>query len=362
MTRRIRELTALGITIMGWFFAFCSFIPIFVLQSEFTQQGDISDLSIPTDVTSLNATATGDDYYYINGFDEQPIVREATISAIMISIPLILDVFLDMLPPWVNALLFAETRQLSVLSMKKSELTLFHLTVLEKVSFIIGTVCLSALSFEPVRSYRTPEILNLSFLNANTCLVACPILAFLVRCAPTWTPIRCATIAFLICAGALLSSFSYLPTPSEEISMNIFSASEITVTIAFGLYILMCFISAINTIWFHVPYPDDPEINRPSNATSDSNSVQDLKKKSTNRFRNCVIASHIATTFIIAVVNPVWFFETGNLSSVDYSVIIYTLVIASSIVYVTEFRVRKSEVTTALVSAYFLIYNMRACI
>jgi hypothetical protein len=360
MSKDFRESTALGISALGWIFAFLSFIPIFVLQTRSSEQQQVLQGAIAaSNTTSFNSSSISDDYYYyINGFDGQPIVREATISAIMISIPLAMDVLLDMLPAWVNVLVFAESRQLSGLPVRKSDRTLFHLTTLEKISFIVGTVCLSALSFQPVRSYGTPAILNLSFLNANTCLVTCPILAFLTRCAPTWTPIISVSIAGLICVGAALSSFSNLPVPSEAVKAEIFLASETIVTIAFSLYILVCVISAVNTFWFHVPYPDDVQQaagKSTVNATSDSNSKENSRRVATDRFRNCVIASHMATTLVIAIVNPVWFFETGHLSSVDYTVIIYTLVVASAIVYVTEFRVRKSEVTNALVSRIFMV-------
>jgi hypothetical protein len=317
-----------------------------ILQSQPSQQASPSTGPISV---NLNSTAVGDDYYYIASYDKDLNFHAATLSSLMISLPMGIDTLLDMLPPWVNVLLFLESRQLPV---KKSDTTTYHLNLAEKCSFIVGMICIASIAFPAVISYETPSVLYVAFLNANTTLATCPIIAFLTRCTPTWSPIRSIPVAFLICASAVIGSFATLLDPSSALYSRFQLAVGAITTIAFGLYILVCVISFINTVWFHVPYSDGVPLDR-STRGNNTSTAPDIKRLSKERFRNLVIAAHMMSTFA----NPVWYFEAGasKLTAWDFTIFGYVFVAASLVVYVTEFRVRKSEVTTALVS-YWELY------
>jgi hypothetical protein len=118
-----------------------------------------------------------------------------------------------------------------------------------------------------------------------------------------------------------------------------------------GLCVLNAVISFANTMFFNVQYPESDA------STSDSNSRHKTKKLHEDRFRNCVIAAHITSLCANAIVCPVWYYYGGRLNNYTFSIFIYTCVASAIIVFLTEFRVRKNELTNALVSIPYILYR-----
>eukprot|EP01036_Dinobryon_divergens_P041715 gene41715-55327_t len=81
-----------------------------------------------------------------------------------------------------------------------------------------------------------------------------------------------------------------------------------------------------------------------------SDSLAQLDVINEQKFRNVVIAAHLVATTIELVANSVWFWMYLDLTAEQISIFIYFCLGSSILTFLIEFRLRKSEVATALVA------------
>jgi hypothetical protein len=304
---------------------------------------------------SASNSTTGqpaDDYYdnyYIVSFDQIPIFREATISTLIITLPSAMDAVLDMIPDAIVVCIFGEEYHSRA---KNNTDPVFHLTLPEKWLYLVGVVCLSTICFDPVLNYSaTTSVYSATtnlfacFQNASTVLMLCPVLSFLTRCCPTFTPIRSLFLVALICTATLLNVFAWLVEKTSLTAANMFFATNVLFSICSGLYFCMMILSAVNTFWFHQPYPDDERL-----YNNDSNSRLNRRTIAEVRYRNIAIAAHMATNFFDLILNTVWYFYGYTLTAYTLSIFIFCVVAFAVILFVTEIRGRKHAAVVAMVS------------
>jgi hypothetical protein len=344
--------------------AILCFIPVYKYSSSSNANADQPIPSSNSTVMSeFNTTSSlVDDYYdnyYIVSFDQIPFFREATISTLIITLPSALDALLDMIPEVVVVFIFGEEYHSRV---KNIDDPIFHLTLPEKLLYLVGVACLSTICFNPVLNYSaTTSIysatttLYVCFQNASTVLLLCPVLSFLTRCCPTWTPIRTLVFVTIICTAAMLSSFVSLVDPTSQTAANMSFATNVLFCICSGLYFCMMVLSAVNTFWFHQPYPDGKQF-----RGSDSNSRLNRSAVSEERFRNIVIAAHMSTNFFDILLNTVWYFYSYKLTAYTLGIFVLCVVAFSVVIFVTEIRGRKHAAVVAMVSIslhVFILHN-----
>jgi hypothetical protein len=328
----MRAETSLLICILSFCCAFICLLPLYYRPagSEANEVGEVDD--------------------YIFNFEKDPSFRQATLSCLIITIPSFLDLTLDLIPSTINNWLVAEDRHLR--SERLSMRNAFHMNLIEKGLFVIGVAGLAAISIHPWSTDFPPTALFICFSNFNTVLTICPILSFLTRCAPSWNPIVTLFMASLVGAAGILSSYTFtLPADNPRMSTLLYAAN-ISFNVSSSVYVLMCLLSLFNTFVRKVRYEDDE---RNHLQSSDTNNSRVQRSISESRLRDLVIAAHVLATLAQFVVNSVWLWYVNALDNFRLQILIYTVMSAAAVVFVTEFRMRKRQLTNALVRIYLPI-------
>jgi hypothetical protein len=320
----VRAMASWFICWLSFCFAFVCFVPLYYHPSGST----------------ANVTNGTDDYIAV--FQNDPQFRQAALSCLIVAIPSCLDLLLDLIP---SAWLFPGDYQVKL---RSSSSSIFQLNLVERLLFVIGVASLAALSVNAQGSKFPPTVLFSCFANCNTILTIGPILSLFTRTAPTWHPVMTILLTCMVGAASFLNAFvSALTSKSMSMISDITLSSKIILNVASGLYVLMCVLAMINTFVRDVKYPDDDdEGKRKAGYMKNANSKRSASERGA---RNLVIASHAVATLAQFVLKSVWVWYAGSLSHYRLEILIYTVMAAAAVVFVTEFRMRKRQVTNALV-------------
>lgn len=307
------------ILLMSVFFSVLCFIPMF----------------------NFNYSSVGDDY--TGSFNSNTTILQASFASLIICILPGLDLLMDLIP----AFLFGNELNASEKLLTTS--TAVRLSKAEKLLFLLGVLSYSVIIYSPfqdlnISSSSAAANIFLGFENVSTILTICPIMSLLNRVSPVWNSYITISISFFTCVSSILSSICALyPTTSDTYSI-IFITSCLLMNLATVIYFIACCMSAYSTYLSH----------RPSTPREVDYSDNLARKDALNEqnFRNNVIAAHMTATFIEMVVNSVWFWMYLNLNVEQISIFIYFVLASSILTFLIEFRVRKTEVTTALVRSH----------
>ena len=285
-------------------------------------------------------TSVTDDY--TASFNSNTSLLQASYASLIICLLPGLDLFLDIIP----SSIFMDTK-LQLLDNAASASTAVRLNHIEKFLFLLGVLSYSVAvypSFKELNSLSPAEAGNLfvGFENASTILSICPIMALLYRVSTSWNATITISITVFTCVSSVLSSVCPL-FPNDSVVYNaIFILSCLCINVATMIYIVACGLSAYRTHrWI-------ASLQFQEGGYSDS--LAQLDAINEQKFRNIVIAAHMAATIIELLVNSVWFWMYLNLTAEQISIFIYFCLSSSILTFLIEFRVRKSEVATALVS------------
>ena len=277
-------------------------------------------------------------------------------SLLMISILPGIDLILDFLAPFTSSSYSkhfrkaeaAETRDYNHLANKTTRLTLT-----ERAMFFVG-VAGSAIAIFPAYQNSAPHtqiVLYAGFEN-NSIFVLAPILSFLTRSSTTWVPSLTILITLLACGANFTVTIAYAyPYESAYFNDLVYAGALMTV-IATALYGAGLAASAFNTYLWHLS--KDAKIHN----TQDSLGAMDLLNEET--IHHMTVGAQSTVTAIDFATNLYWYYIGNNGNSFDLSTTgIFMLVMAGSniLTYLIEFRVRKSEVSTAL---YALLDSKKA--
>ena len=290
---------------------------------------------------NFNYTSVGDDY--TASFNSSTSILQVSFASLIICILPGLDLLMDIIPA-----LFLTTEIVASENLS-SKSTAVRLCKAEKLLFLLGVLSYSVVIYSPfqdlnISSSSAAANIFLGFENVSTILTICPIMSLLNRVSPVWNSYITISISFFTCVSSILSSICALyPTTSDSYHI-IFVTSCLLMNLATVIYFIACCMSAYSTYLSH----------RPSTSREVDYSDNLARKDALNEqnFRNNVIAAHMTATFIEMVVNSVWFWMYLNLNVEQISIFIYFVLASSILTFLIEFRVRKTEVTTALVRSH----------
>ena len=301
---------------MATVFTFLNFIPSFMVQ-------------ISTD--DYMASASQDCYF-----------RQACISCLIICIVPAVDLMIE----WSSSIvggMKASTKKSHQVANSSVSLSM-RLTLVERTMFIIGIVTIGGnASFPAVFQASNSLEIYYGFSNASTIMMICPILTYLCRVSPSWTPLRASLVALLVAVTNLVSSLDVIYSYSLR---NVPSALSF---VSMGVFFIISILAMLEMFPLFNKNSTDGKLEDTSHghAKSDSVDTSDLVGKS---FRYFVVSMHMLTAMIILVVSCAWFNVTsiGNVFD-TVSIFIYSMLAAAIIVFILELRVRKVELTSALV-------------
>ena len=333
--------------IMATVFSVLSFMPLYITSTTGSTNGS-GAMGHPNATssnidTNLTASFSDDDYYLnLEDYGHSPYLRQAAVACLIICIIPGVDTLIDVLPPSVTKALFLEEKRLT--KGHNQAANIIRLTLAERVMFIAGILCLSILCYPAVLDsgeYR--DLFGGGFSNSNTILTTCPILSFLGRTSEIWTPPITLGIGLLVCVASFMNAV-ILCLESESIeSASLTRAQSSIMIIAAGCFVLVSLYSAWRTV-----RPSQTGDTSTTGRGKNPDSLRAQDKQGEERFRMCVIAFHMCSTLVTLVTNIYWLWFSFNLTPEQLSVLIYTMVAASSLVFVIEGRVRKNEMTRAL--------------
>lgn len=306
--------------VMAILFSFLNFIPLFSKTFYPTQADDY-------------AVGQADSYLF-----------QSFIAPIFISLIPGMDLILDIIQ--LNPIMMIKSQIIQVLdkdtSLQSSDSVYkeTRLSIPERILFLLGVLCFSIVSFPSYINAPTDQTIFLynAFLNTNTILIICPVLAFFSRCSTSFTYVQSLGCGLSICIGCVLSSLSAIWAPTTDTFKNIVIASSIFIDIAAAIYVHACAVAL---------YTSYASIKDLSN-NEDSLASQDIMFE--KQFRTNVVAAHMLATGIVIVLNAVWYWYVQNLSSYILEICTYITIGSVAITYLIEFRVRKTEVSASLVS------------
>ena len=284
-------------------------------------------------------TSIGDDY--TANFNSNPTILQVSYASLIICILPGLDLLMDIVP----SIIFFEfkynaSENLSPIS------TAVRLSKIEKLLFLVGVLSYSVVIYAPFQNLNLTSPsgagnIFLGFENVSTILTICPIMSLLYRVSTVWTSSITLSVSFCTCMSSLLSSVCALYPTDTQTYDTIFISSCILINVATFIYTVACCLSLYSTFKWHTSKESG------GGGYSDSLAHQDAINE--QNFRNNVMAAHMTATFIEMVVNSVWFWMYLNLNVEQISMFIYFVLASSILTFLIEFRVRKTEVTTALV-------------
>jgi hypothetical protein len=264
-----------------------------------------------TSTTVGAASSVGDDYFdYYYSFPSDTFACEAAISTLIITLPSAFDLLVDMIPPSMILMFIDVDRRLL---QEPTDKKAFHLTNLEKLLFIMGSMCMASISFTPVASDQNAGLIYNAFLNVSTILVICPLFSYLSRCSTTWTPLRSIFIVLLLCFGCFMCALSGVVQGSASSALMV--ACNALMTACCCLFFLGSLISWLRSLWRKNPEnltrnscnggginggpSKDEKQPRVRNTIKDENAEE--------RFQDVVVAIHIITTFFYLLLTAVWY-------------------------------------------------------
>lgn len=325
--------------IMALVFSFLNFIPLFS----------------PT----LYKNILYDDY--IVNVSPDSYLFQSFIAPIIVSLVPGIDLICDLIPLCPSTAvhlrllqylhLWRSNDSLEQTSVRKSENAMFketRLSISERICFLVGVLCLAVGAFPSYVNAPVNQRLFIynAFTNTNGILLVCPILSFFSRCSTSWNAALSLSCGLFVCLGGFLSSLSALWATHSSNYNNLVIASGVAIDIAAAIYIYVCCIA------LYKYYFSRGEVSKDTVFTDDSLAAKDVATE--EKFRSKVVAAHMAATFIVIVINSVWYWYIQVLTPYQLEIIIYISVASIAITFMIEFRVRKTEVAASLVCADFL--------
>ena len=304
-----------------------------------------SILCFVTIIINHNCTSVGDDY--TANFSNSIILEASSASIVICVLPgldLLLDILLDAVPTGKSK--HASNNEVSTISVA------IKLTNTEKFLFIIGVMSYSITIYSPFQELnsKSPAVAGNIFVsigNVSAILTICPIMSLLYRVSTTWNSFTVMSISLMTCMSSFASSVCALYPSGSTANYALFLAASVLINLATLHFCITCCLSAFFSY-------KAMSSNIPLNGFF-SDSLANYEALKTQIIRNYAIAAHLVATFIAMSVNSVWNWLYLDLTVEQVSIFIYFVVASATLTFLIEARVRKTEVTTALVSNNFFL-------
>ena len=296
----------------------------------------------------LSAQNFGNDDLLIQ-FRETYLLRDAAVSAVMISVPTTIDTFIDCLPYFFwNYYTVSDNKNRNKIHNKNNHpIEIVCLTALEKVFFLLGIFALGSILLPEFTSLASPLIVYNCILNFSGVNMMCPVLSFLSRHSTFFTRWTCLIISLTYSIGAVMSSYSYIyESDSKEYSYYSLIAT-VMVILSAAIFFVVILLVIIDTLKKKIHF-----MYRYYNGERPIEIEQVNSGKMDEGFKNVVLWAHILFLVILHSSNIIWY-----LGPILYTydgeylgIMTFLMVGAALLVFNTEFRVKKDELTRASVS------------
>ena len=253
--------------------------------------------------------------------------------------------------PWICIPVFFSIDQL--LKLRTSEnskdgetLVPVTMTPLERFVYIVGAVCLSFVIYDPYQNLASnrsglANALFQAFTNISTILTVLPILSLLSRVTTEWNSPFSIIIALIICL---------------TFGLDIVATFNVTEDTLYQLNISLCFFTLLVSTLFlanSIVCIYRIAIASRARSTPDINNLLATLQMSSTFTRDSAIVAHLTATFMQLAVFNIWVWHSVfNPDTVQeaISTYMYILVASFTLTFLIEFRVRKKETESAMVS------------
>lgn len=291
--------------------------------------------------------APNDDY--VSNQPVDPFLFQSFIAPLIVSLIPGIDLIFDLIPSVSQTEIYTKALQLVTnLSSSKSNTpnTIYketRLSMPERLCFLVGVLCLSIVAFPSYINSPSDQSLFLynAFANTNSILLVCPILSFFSRCSTTWTPALTLSCGLFVCLGSFLSSLAPIWTANSSAYKNLSIASSVFINIAAFIYVCVCVVA------LRASFSTAASSSAKNNRSKDLLAAKDMMSEA--QFRSNVVTAHMFATFIILLINSIWYWYIQELTPHQLGIFVYVSVGSIAITYLIEFRVRRTEVAASLV-------------
>ena len=276
-------------------------------------------------------------------------LREACMAALFVVLCPAFDAIMELLP-----LVIPRSKEEAAVDSK----AYMTLSLAEKATFVVGILCLTVLypTFQHFNSEFIVQI-SVSFLNCSITLMICAILCFLLRQSTSFTLWNTRIMVALVCVSGTINSCTLLY--GENIvsaqAQALFLASNVLFDVAALIYVAKCLLSLFR--WFrrsvYVKRKGSKveDLNGLDNNNLDDGSLSE-KDFTVNEkaIKQLVVGTHMFSTFIVMMVNAVSIWYIPSFTAYQLSIIIYIMIGAAVIVFVTDTFARRHITGAALLA------------
>ena len=293
----------------------------------------------------LSAQNYGNDDQLIQ-YTESYLLRDAAVSAVMISVPTTIDTLIDCLTHFFCRY-FSSDKQIKTHNKCNHQIEIVRLTALEKVFFLLGSFALGSILLPETTSLSPPLVVYYCTINFSGVNLMCPVLSFLSRHSTIFTHRICAIIALTYSIGVILCSYSYVFEVDSNEQRFYYLLSTVMVILSAAMFFVVTLIVIFKALSQKIPL-----LYRYYNGHRTIEIQQANSEKMDEGFKNMVIGAHILFLAILHSVDTVWWLGPaiytydGNF----YGIMTFLTAGATLLVFNTEFRVKKDELTRASVS------------
>lgn len=264
--------------------------------------------------------------------------HQSSIACLIIVIPSFLDLLIDLVLIMHDYFFLAKSNDTLV---KPETVTkIFRFTMLEKFMFICGVASFSICVFPPRDENNHLFLLSRCCSCFSGIVLTVSVISFLERSTETFSAFRCLVMIFSICVGASLCAISYCFSPLSQEYITINAAGNILLALGSIFYLITCFLCLLS--YYRQQQAQRRIFTLRTRSSSEAFSSYDPINQKT--FENYVPFCHMVFFIIFAIVNVLLITHPNYVSSLNYCV-----VAGATGIFVTEMRVRKTELFSALV-------------
>ena len=270
------------------------------------------------------------------------------IACVVVCVPTLIDTLLDMIPSNIFSFFYNDKRP--VLKLRKAEI--IRMTHFERIVFIVGIWMIPAAEFQNAFignkfNLAWSSRLVVSFNSGSTILMNTSFLLFAYRMSTFFSPISCLIISILLCCSQTVNLAAYrrgwmnhdCPTTDEQRKAILYTK---VCGYFLAAFIIICVIKGLYDLFV---------------AHTKQNKLMSSYQSMELQLRNSILLAHLVAASIGIIYHIVAGIPTKSgapiISDDPQAILKYRIIclIMAVIVFVTEFRCRKNEVTRSLYEA-----------
>ena len=292
---------------------------------------------IPICIGDKNLINDADDYIIRDSQDVY--FRQAAIACLIVCLVPGCDLLIEWInPQWA----FTEEQKIARKKVAKTaDDSSIRMNKLERTIFVLGIITIGGnAAFPAVFEDHQAFLIYYGFANLSTPCIMGPILSMLCRVSPSWTPFRSIIVQLCVCLSCLIGSLSTIETGFDVHETTLSRTSTALMFCAVFLFIIFSLVA------FRGIYPSCFVRNV---VASESHETQNADAIIHGKFRRGVFTVYMFVGLAVLIIQSIWIISPYGTNTVfAFTAFIYSYLAITTIVFVTELRVRKVEMLYAL--------------